>query len=297
MPNHKPEQLTRREREIMNAALRAGQSRVGGGDPRAPDEPARAIRPCASCSRGSRRRAVPETPAGRPPLPLLGHDLAGRRQADGVAAVPADLLRRLAHADDDGPRRRGVVDRRRARRAQGRDRPRSQGKEKAVMMPLINAVIVALSSSPTAWLAAKATLIPAWASPPPGWRAGAVPPCAMRCWPPRSACCSCCRSPPSLLRRFASWCGPRRRRGDLPAARAGAVDAIRRIAPEQAHAVVPRSAGISPADLSLAAWIAGTALFLLPVVMGLWQSVCCAELRCPGGRGLRLSKAWRSMPA
>src|SRR5580700_3199054 len=34
---------------------------------------------------------------------------------------------------------------------------------------------------------------------------------------------------------------------------------------------VPRSAGLSPSDLLIAAWIAGMALALLPVVMGLWQ--------------------------
>src|SRR5580700_5096737 len=38
-----------------------------------------------------------------------------------------------------------------------------------------------------------------------------------------------------------------------------------------AISVVPRSAALSPSALLLMAWIAGTALFLLPVVMGLWQ--------------------------
>jgi len=35
--------------------------------------------------------------------------------------------------------------------------------------------------------------------------------------------------------------------------------------------VIPRSAPISPSALWTAGWIAGTALFLLPVIMGLWQ--------------------------
>jgi TonB family protein len=56
---------------------------------------------------------------------------------------------------------------------------------------------------------------------------------------------------------------------------AGAPIAISRVAPAHASVgvapVVPRSAGFSPAALLLTGWIAGMALFLLPVVMGLWQ--------------------------
>src|SRR6185369_9820422 len=76
---------------------------------------------------------LPETPAGRPALSLLGHDLAGRGQAIGASAIRADLLRRLAQEDDDGPRRRRVVERRRSRRAASRDRPRAQGEEAEAM--------------------------------------------------------------------------------------------------------------------------------------------------------------------
>jgi TonB family protein len=56
---------------------------------------------------------------------------------------------------------------------------------------------------------------------------------------------------------------------------AGVAGAITPTAPAYARvgamSVVPRSAGFSPSALLFAGWIAGTALFLLPVVMGLWQ--------------------------
>jgi len=56
---------------------------------------------------------------------------------------------------------------------------------------------------------------------------------------------------------------------------AAAAGAIPSVAPAHAGvgvtSVVPRSAGLSLSALLLTGWIAGTALFLLPVVMGLWQ--------------------------
>ena len=56
---------------------------------------------------------------------------------------------------------------------------------------------------------------------------------------------------------------------------AGAIDAIPSVAPVHAIAgvpfAVPRPAGLSLSALLLTGWIAGAALFLLPVVIGLWQ--------------------------
>ncbi len=56
---------------------------------------------------------------------------------------------------------------------------------------------------------------------------------------------------------------------------AGAAGAIPPVAPAHASIgvtpVVPRSVGFSPSALLLAVWIAGMALFLLPVATGLWQ--------------------------
>jgi len=53
------------------------------------------------------------------------------------------------------------------------------------------------------------------------------------------------------------------------------VGAAKPVAPAHASrgvaSVVPGSPGLSPSALLLAGWIAGTVLFLLPVVMGLWQ--------------------------
>src|SRR5438270_1271230 len=90
-------------------ALRAGQSRLGGGDPGAPDQPAQRFIG-ARHAREARTEGPPETPAGRPPLYLLGHHLARRRQAVGLAAVPADILRWIAAPDDDGARQGRVVE-------------------------------------------------------------------------------------------------------------------------------------------------------------------------------------------
>jgi beta-lactamase regulating signal transducer with metallopeptidase domain len=56
---------------------------------------------------------------------------------------------------------------------------------------------------------------------------------------------------------------------------AGTAGAISPVAPAPASvgavSAVPQSAGLSPSALLLTAWIGGTALFLFPVVMGLWQ--------------------------
>ena len=101
--------LTRREREIMNAVFALG-NRASADEIRArltnpPGDSAVRVMLAA------RKEGLPETPARRPSLYLLRHDLAGRRETHGATAVFADFLRRLTAADDDGSGNRGVVDR------------------------------------------------------------------------------------------------------------------------------------------------------------------------------------------
>ena len=61
--------------------------------------------------------------------------------------------------------------------------------------------------------------------------------------------------------------------------------------------VTPQVSKLSLSNLLLAGWAVGAALFLLPVVIGLWQFVCCAEPACPGDADSRSSKRSLSMLA
>ena len=63
-------------------------------------------------------------------------------------------------------------------------------------------------------------------------------------------------------------------------------EAIPPVAPAEAIAVTPRSAGLTLSDLLLSLWIAGMALFLLPVAIGLGRirSLCRSALAWPEGQ-------------
>lgn len=142
------------------------------------------------------------------------------------------------------------------------------------MMPLIDGVMLAVGSSPAASMVAKATvavtlgLIGAWLAR--GSRAAVrhallaaafgvllVLPVASIVAPPVRIAV-----PAAAQERMAP-------------AFSGAKDAVPPVAPAHTSvgdtSVVLRSAELSPSALLLTGWIAGTALFLLPVAMGLWQ--------------------------
>ena len=108
-----------------------------------------------------------------------------------------------------------------------------------------------------------------------GSRATAAPPPATCCWPRPSPSSSCSRSPQSSRRRSASKCRSPRRSGSsrfLPR-RVPTSELSRRAGGRRRR---HHAGGFPPALASLPAllvtlWIAGAAMFVLPIAAGLWQ--------------------------
>jgi TonB family protein len=141
------------------------------------------------------------------------------------------------------------------------------------MTPAIHAVMLAVSSSPAASIVAKATvatalgLVATWlarrsrAAVRHALLAAAfgvllVLPVASLVAPPV---------------RIAVPAEAGERVGPTFADAAAPISAAAPAHPNVAAPVAPRSAGLSPSALLLGVWMAGTAFFLLPVAMGLWQ--------------------------
>ena len=85
---------------------------------------------------------------------------------------------------------------------------------------------------------------------------------------------------------------------ELPPGDAGVIPPLTRSdVGDGAISIIPQSPGLSFSDLLFAGWLAGTAIFLLPVVIGLWQtrSVRRSGLH-RGGVGSRSSKLSRPIP-
>lgn len=141
------------------------------------------------------------------------------------------------------------------------------------MMPVIRAAMLAVSSSPAASIVAKATVAAALGLLAAGLarrnRAAvrhallAATFGVLLALPAASLV-----APP--VRIAVADAAPKRIAPAFPRA-AGAIPAASARAGNGGAPAVPRSSPLSLTDLLLAGWIAGTALFLLPVLLGLWQ--------------------------